>query len=625
MDAMAAAIRTEVNTGFFQTVAGRLDAAARARLARLMVVDPVTRRSEFDRLKDVAKAASLSKFKQRLALLADIEAIGPTGVWLEGVPPGKVGHFAGEAHVTDVADMRKVGTDKRLTLLASFVHTAATGVRDDVVTMFCKRIAAIHKKGREHLEAHRAESERLPEQSGGVDALASAHEAVSAHHGNNYLPLLDQHYRSHRPALFTMAEAIELEAVEFLRELRGAKAAFVPEEITVERPGPAGEPVEVRLRSTWTRSPLGSGARSFGTRTVPGCWCAATWRCACSPTWRPSCARGDIAVAGSDSYANLHDQLMSWEECRPLVPAFCAQGGHPGHRVGADRALPRQARGGRRRVPGQHRPATGGRTAGAAPPQGRRTAALGAGAGGRDPRPATAAGAAGHPHPHRLPAEMAPPFWARVRLGPQDPRRDGPVRADRVCARHPAGPDPGRRAHARPGQRARAVIGGNKHTNATKVDKASVDVINAFSKLDVASVWGDGKTVAADGSQIDTWENNLLAETSIRYGGYGAIAYRHVSNTYVALFSRFIPCGVWEAIYIIDGLLKNTSEIQPDTIHADTPRPGAAGLRPRRAAGLRPFAAHPQLARLGVLPPGRQHPATPTSTRCSATRRSTGA
>lgn len=27
---------------------------------------------------------------------------------------------------------------------------------------------------------------------------------------------------------------------------------------------------------------------------------------------------------------------------------------------------------------------------------------------------------------------------------------------------------------------------------------------------------------------------------------------------------------MWEAVYIIDGLLKNTSDIQPDTIHADT-------------------------------------------------------
>jgi hypothetical protein len=37
-------------------------------------------------------------------------------------------------------------------------------------------------------------------------------------------------------------------------------------------------------------------------------------------------------------------------------------------------------------------------------------------------------------------------------------------------------------------------LAGNKYTTATKIDKASVDVINAFSKLDVAGVWGDGKT-----------------------------------------------------------------------------------------------------------------------------------
>lgn len=62
-------------------------------------------------------------------------------------------------------------------------------------------------------------------------------------------------------------------------------------------------------------------------------------------------------------------------------------------------------------------------------------------------------------------------------------------------------------------------------------------------------------------------ENNLLAATSIRYGGYGGIACRHVSNTYIALFSHFIPCAVWEAVYIIEGLLKNASDVQPDTIH----------------------------------------------------------
>ena len=41
-------------------------------------------------------------------------------------------------------------------------------------------------------------------------------------------------------------------------------------------------------------------------------------------------------------------------------------------------------------------------------------------------------------------------------------------------------------------------------------------------------------------------------------------------DTYIALFSHFIPCGVWEGVYILDGLLNNQSDIQPDMIHADT-------------------------------------------------------
>lgn len=53
-----------------------------------------------------------------------------------------------------------------------------------------------------------------------------------------------------------------------------------------------------------------------------------------------------------------------------------------------------------------------------------------------------------------------------------------------------------------------------------------------------------GASAAADGTKYDLAENSLLAEYSIRYGGYGGIAYHHVADTYVALFSHFIPCGV---------------------------------------------------------------------------------
>jgi Tn3 transposase DDE domain len=34
-------------------------------------------------------------------------------------------------------------------------------------------------------------------------------------------------------------------------------------------------------------------------------------------------------VVGSDSYANLHDQMMTWAECEGQVAGFCAQAGIP--------------------------------------------------------------------------------------------------------------------------------------------------------------------------------------------------------------------------------------------------------------------------------------------------------
>src|SRR6266436_1838145 len=63
---------------------------------------------------------------------------------------------------------------------------------------------------------------------------------------------------------------------------------------------------------------------------------------------------------------------------------------------------------------------------------------------------------------------------------------------------------------------------------------------------------------------------NRICSVNITSAMVGGVGYYHVSDTYIALFSSFIACGVWEAIYILDGLLENRSEIRPDTLHADT-------------------------------------------------------
>ncbi len=109
-----------------------------------------------------------------------------------------------------------------------------------------------------------------------------------------------------------------------------------------------------------------------------------------------------------------------------------------------------------------------------------------------------------------------------------------------------------------------------KHVTEERLDKATVKIINAYNQFTLPKFWGSGKRVSADGTKWNLYEQNLLSEYHIRYGGYGGIGYYHVSDMYIALFSHFIPCGVHEAVYILDGLIKNASDIQPDTVHGDT-------------------------------------------------------
>src|SRR5262249_46894918 len=109
-----------------------------------------------------------------------------------------------------------------------------------------------------------------------------------------------------------------------------------------------------------------------------------------------------------------------------------------------------------------------------------------------------------------------------------------------------------------------------RHISEAALDEAITNVINGYNRFLLPSYWGSGERASADGTKWDLYEQNLLSEYHIRYGGYGGIAYFVISAKYIALFSHFIPCGVREAIYILDGLMENTSDIQPDIIHSDS-------------------------------------------------------
>ena len=98
-----------------------------------------------------------------------------------------------------------------------------------------------------------------------------------------------------------------------------------------------------------------------------------------------------------------------------------------------------------------------------------------------------------------------------------------------------------------------------RHVTEENLDEAITALINAYNRFWLPKLWGSGKHASADGMKWNLYEQNLLSEYHIRYGGYGGIGYYHVSDTYVALFSHFIPCGVWEAVYILDGPVRSGS------------------------------------------------------------------
>nr|WP_267882122.1 Tn3 family transposase [Streptomyces sp. NRRL F-2664] len=56
----------------------------------------------------------------------------------------------------------------------------------------------------------------------------------------------------------------------------------------------------------------------------------------------------------------------------------------------------------------------------------------------------------------------------------------------------------------------------NRHLGVDKINEAITDVVNAFMRLDLVKAWGDGTSVAADGTQMGTFIDNLIAESSIR-------------------------------------------------------------------------------------------------------------
>jgi TnpA family transposase len=609
LDRLATTIRARVNAEMFTRIVERMGDQGRARMEELRVVRP-DGTSMFNRLKKPAQRPSWSKFRKQAAYLEEIDALGDTQAWLEGITPSKIADFAGEAAAQDVASLGDYEPVKRAALLACLLHTARMRARDDLAEMLCKRVSANVKRARAALEdirqRQRVVSERLigtyrtvlerldpdgeaggasgagaagavavVQEAGGFAAQLADIEEVSAFHGDNYEVLVHRFFRKDRAVMFELVGKLELKAtsrddsllvaLEHARDHEGMRRDFIPLPPRVEG---SDDPESGIMFAS------GNWRRVVMDRQRPAMVARRHFEAMVFTYLAEELRTGDIAVIGSNDYADWSANLLPWAECERLLEGFCAQVG-----------LPATAAGFVAQLRGAHLAAAAELDAGyedntdlvisddGVPTVKRR----------RGLAPPKAAEKLAEAIERRMPERSLLGIVARTahwlgwhhHFGPasgSDPKISDPLfRYSLAVFTGGINVGPYEAAKHLSGVSARELsMIRNRHIDIKKLNAAIAAVVNAFAELDVVKAWGDGTTVAADGTHVETYIDNLLAETSIRYGGVGGIAYHYVSDTYVALFSRFILCGVWEAVHLIEGLLANDSDIQPTTVHADT-------------------------------------------------------
>ncbi|MGY4919471.1 hypothetical protein ACWD9K_30400 [Streptomyces sp. 900116325] len=160
---MASTVRKEVNasicTGIYERMSG-LELAGVLRLLEERESDGTTL---FNRLKKPAQGPTWAGFKNLAKRLEWMDGLGDTGVWMDGIAAGKITDFAGEADAADVAELRDYQSVKRLALVACLTYKARMRVRDDLATMFCKRVAMKTKKAKVELEEIRLAEREIVE------------------------------------------------------------------------------------------------------------------------------------------------------------------------------------------------------------------------------------------------------------------------------------------------------------------------------------------------------------------------------------------------------------------------------------------------------------------------------
>jgi TnpA family transposase len=615
---LARTARAMINRGYCHRLAAAMPPAARERLAVLLVVPAGATRSGWDRVKADPPRPSPQRMREHLAHLAWIREQAIMDEAFAGVPDRKLRQFAAEARSLGTADLGRMVESKRLALMAALLRSQVARALDDAAEMFVRLTTRMHNRAREALEEHRtrhaAETDALvallretvlacQDRDAGpdnrlaavegllmpeADAILAKCEAHAAFAGNNYLPLLRRFYGGQRAAFLrflahaapvsTSQDRATEQAIAFLlahRTDRRPKLRVTGEAAQADGSGPR-QPLDLSfVGEKWWPLLTGRATRNPAPAEIDRRY----FEICLFTQVVNELKSGDLCIPGSEEYGDYRDQLVSWKEYDRDIAGYAEQAGVPTDAAAFVAAL---------------------------------KARLASTASATDrgfPENEHVAIVNGEPVVKRLRAHEAADGAAllenllKTRLVPVGilealadtehwlgwTRHFGPIsgfeaKLDRPQERYLAtafcygcGLGPSQAARSLKGLDRRHVAFVNqRHVTEANLDEAITGVIDAYARIGLHRHWGSGESASADGMKWDVHPESLKTSYHIRYGGYGGIGYYLVSDTYIALFSRFLVCGAYEGHAILDFVAENRSLLQPSTVHSDTHGQSAA-------------------------------------------------
>jgi TnpA family transposase len=96
-------------------------------------------------------------------------------------------------------------------------------------------------------------------------------------------------------------------------------------------------------------------------------------------------------------------------------------------------------------------------------------------------------------------------------------------------------------------------------------------VANATFAIRRPEIWGEGTTsCASDAKKFGAWDQNLMTEWHIRYGGRGVMIYWHVEKKAVCIYSQLKRCSSSEVAAMIEGVLRHCTDMEVEQQYVDS-------------------------------------------------------